>query len=54
MIDFKSESKALEELVQYLKVNPKFDKIKTLKTEDGFGEQKIFEETAQRRAESRA
>lgn len=30
--NFKSESKALEELVSYLKLNPQFEKIKTLKT----------------------
>ena len=46
---YKTESKALEELVSYLKLNPKFEQVKTLKTEDCFEEQSIFEETVSKR-----
>ena len=34
-------------MVSYMKLNPKFEQVKTLKTEDYFEEQNIFQETVQ-------
>ena len=50
LINYKSESKALEELVSYMKLNSRFEDVQTLKTEDCFQEQHLFEETANKRS----
>lgn len=48
LINYKSESKALEELVSDMRLNSRFEDVQTLKTEDCFQEQHLFEETNKR------
>lgn len=43
LINYKSESKALEELVSDMRLNSRFENVQTLKTEDCFQEQHLFE-----------
>lgn len=43
LINYKSESKALEELVSDMRLNSRFEDVQTLKTEDCFQEQHLFE-----------